>query len=114
MLMTAMVFFGLAIVIGLMMLMYVLASRSVPRILSFTHGPLAVIGLVLLIIYSYLNTSPMMAVIALFVLVALGGLTLFYKDITGKPLPKWLALVHGFIAIGTFFYLVTIAVSAAQ
>ena len=94
--------------------MYVLAGRHPPRVLPFIHGPLAVIGLVLLIIYSYLYTSRMIAVIVLFILAALGGLTLFYKDMTGKPLPKWLALVHGLIGIGTVFYLVAIAVSSAQ
>jgi hypothetical protein len=39
------------------------------------------------------------ASIVLFVLAALGGITLFIRDIQHKPLPKWLAIMHGLVAI---------------
>jgi hypothetical protein len=43
--------------------------------------------------------------IVLFVMAALGGLVLIYRDMTGKSIPKWLAVGHGLIAVAGFIFL---------
>lgn len=106
--------FGLAVLLGLIIFMYVLQDAKPPRFLVFTHGPLAVIGIILLIIYalSY-SATPLVIITTLFILAGIGGLTLFYKDLTGKPISKWIAFVHGLIAFGTFLFLVIYLVSSS-
>lgn len=105
MLIISIVCFGLAILIGLAMLMHVIQDKPIPRFLPFIHGPLALAGIILLFISSR-NSTPLITVGVIFILAALGGLTLFYKDVTGKPIPKMLAVGHGFIAFSAFLFLV--------
>lgn len=106
MLIAAIVFFLLAILVGFSMFSFVLLDKKVPRVLSFSHGPLALTGIVLLIINAYTHSTNMIVIITLFILAAMGGLFLFYKDLTGKPIPKWIAFGHGLLAFGTFLALV--------
>lgn len=99
MLSTAILFFSLAILLGLYLLSFVLRNQSTPKGIVFTHGGLAATGLIILIIYSIFNTpSPIISII-IFILAAMGGLTMVYRDLTGKPFPKWMALAHGITAI---------------
>lgn len=107
MLYAAITCFAIAILFGITMLTFVLRDKKIPKILPLIHGPFALAGLGLLITYaSYTNT--MLAVIILFSAAALGGLTLFFKDKTGKPIPKAMAVGHGFIALVTFVILLII------
>lgn len=106
MLIIAIIFFALAAFLGLFLLFYVLTNKNTPKGVAFIHGPLAAIGLVILIIYAFLNQSSPMVSIILFVLAALGGMTLIYRDLSGKPLPKWLAIGHALTAIVGFIFLI--------
>jgi hypothetical protein len=41
----------------------------------------------------------------LLVIAAIGGIIVFARDITNKPVPKWLAIVHGLVAVAGFLFL---------
>lgn len=111
MLMVAIVFFVLAALLGLYLLSFVLQNKNTPKGVAFTHGPLAATGLIILIIYSFFNSPAPIISIILFVLAALGGIMLIYRDITGKSVPKWMAIGHGLIAITGFILLLIFAFS---
>lgn len=106
MLMTALFFFALAALLGVYLLSFVLQGKNTPKGVAFTHGPLAATGLVILIIYACLNKPSPVVSIILFVLAALGGILLIVRDITGKSVPKWMALGHGLTAIVGFICLI--------
>jgi hypothetical protein len=111
MLMTAIVFFILAALLGLYLLTFVLENKNTPKGMAFTHGPLAVIGLVILIIYAFSHHPAPIVSIVLFILAAMGGLMLIYRDITGRSVPKWMAMGHGFIALLGLIFLIIYAFS---
>lgn len=97
MIVAAIIFFALAAVLGAIMLTYLLRGKHIPKGLALLHGPLAVIGLVLLICSAWAFEGAWW-VVALFAAAATGGLLLLYKDITRKA-PKWLGLAHGLLAV---------------
>ena len=99
MLMSALGFFLLAVVLGIYLLSLVLRSKQIPKAVAMIHGLFAAVGLILLVIYPfYYNPAPILSLI-LFVFAALGGITMAYKGITGKPVPAWMAMGHGTMAI---------------
>jgi len=104
----AILFFALAALIGATMLGYLLKGKHIPKGLAMLHGPLAVVGLVLLVVYSLLAPQGAWIPIAIFIAAALGGLLLFFKDLTGKA-PKWLGVVHGVVAVAGFLMLLLFA-----
>lgn len=106
MLIAAIICFSLAALLGMALLSFVIKGKKIPKIIALTHGPLALAGIILLIIYAYLNGHGPIASLTLFIIAALGGLTLFYKDMTGKPVPAWMALAHGMLAFVAFLLLV--------
>lgn len=106
---TAIALFSLAALLGMFLLTFVLKGRKTPKAVVFTHGPLAAAGLVLLIIYSVKYSPGPMESIILFAIAATGGLVLVIRDITGKSIPKWLAVVHGLLAVTGFVYLLIFA-----
>lgn len=106
MLISAIGFFGVAILLGLFLLSYVFQSKDTPKAVAFIHGPLAAIGLVLLIVYAYFNPSGLLiASIVLFVLAACGGAFLIFKDLTGQGVSKVLAMSHGLLTLTAFLLL---------
>lgn len=105
MLILAIILFALAALLGMYLLSFVLQNKNTPKGIAFIHGPLAAAGLVLLIIYAFYHSpSPIISII-LFVLAALGGFLLIYRDITGKSIPSWLAIGHGTLAVVGFVFL---------
>lgn len=106
MLMTSILFFALAALLGFYLLSFILQNKNTPKGVAFTHGPLAAIGLIILIIYAIFHTPSPFVSIILFVLAALGGIMLIYRDITGKTIPKWLAIGHGLTAVAGFVFLI--------
>lgn len=115
MLLAAIICLLLAIVVGFGIFMYVISDKKIPRILSLTHGPLALTAIIFLFIYAYTkSSSPLMIIIGLFVLAALGGLYLFYKDMTGKSVSKGIAVAHAFLAFIIFLILVIFTVVSQQ
>lgn len=99
MLMSALGFFLLAAVLGVYLLSLVLRSKQIPKAAAIIHGLFAATGLVLLVIYPFFyKPAPILSMI-LFIFAALGGVTMAYKSITGKPAPAWMAMGHGTVAI---------------
>ena len=100
MIISAITLFVLSAMLGVVLLTYVLKNKETPKGLAFIHGPLAVIGLIILIIYAFNNLggkSHFQSII-LFILAASGGFVMIARDLLGKTIPKWLAIVHGLLA----------------
>jgi hypothetical protein len=107
MIIVALGFFSLAAILGLILLSFVLRNKHTPKGFLISHGMLAAIGVVLLISYIVTSAPPRpVESLVLFIIAAAGGATMGYRDITGKSVPKWLAITHGLIAISGFISLV--------
>lgn len=105
MLYTSIAFFALAAILGMLLLSFILRDKETPKGIAFTHGPLAAIGLVLLIIYTFQHSPGPVESAILMTIAATGGIIVFARDITNKPIPKWLAILHGLIAVAGFITL---------
>src|SRR5688572_27248079 len=90
-------FFALAALLGMYLLSFVLRGKETPKAIVFTHGPMAVIGVVLLLVYMAKGGPNPTESLILFVLAALGGLFMVYRDLNNKPIPKLLAVGHGLL-----------------
>ena len=97
--------FALGAIIGMYLLTFVLQSKKAPTAVALIHGAFVAIALVLLIVYTVNNGPGPIESIVLFVVAALGGFYLFYRDVTGKVVPKWLAIVHALAAVTGFLLL---------
>lgn len=105
---TAIAFFALAAILGMILLSYVLKEQETPKGVVFAHGPLAATGLVLLIIYTVNQPGPVESIV-LFTVAALGGIVMLIRDLSGKKIPKWLGVLHGLIAVSGFIFLLVFA-----
>ncbi len=90
---------------GIYLLALVLQNKQTPKFVSLIHGGFAIVALTMLIMYTTTTGPTPMESIVLFVMAALGGLILIYRDMTGKSIPKWLAVGHGLIAVAGFVFL---------
>lgn len=97
--------FALAAIMGMILLSHVLKSKETPKGVMIAHGLLAATGLVLLISYVFGDKPGPVESTVLFVIAALGGFILVARDLTGKAIPKWLAMVHGLVAVAGFILL---------
>ena len=104
--------FALAAIMGSILLYHVLGSRPVPRGVLILHGLFAATGLGLLIYYVMGNEPGPMEAMILFIIAALGGFVMVSRELTGKPVPKWLAVVHGLLAVSGFILLLVFALNA--
>lgn len=107
MLIIAILLFTLAALLGIYLLSFILQNKNTPKGVAFTHGPLAALGLIILIVYAIMYKPAPYVSIIIFILAALGGIMLIYRDITGKTLPKWMAVGHGLVAIVGFIFLIS-------
>lgn len=101
-------FFGLAALGGLTLVTLKYNGKGLPMLLAIGHGLLAAIGLFTLIFNIVGNTGNtlMNISLALFLVVALGGLTLFSFHVRKKPMPSVLIPVHGLGAVVSYVLLV--------
>lgn len=111
MLMISILLFATAALLGFYLLSFVVQNKDTPKGIAFIHGPLAAAGLIVLIIYALYHTPSPIFSIVVFVIAALGGLVMIYRDLTGKTVPKWLAILHGITAIIGFVLLIIFTVS---
>lgn len=109
MLIISIIFFILTALLGVYLLSYVIQKKNTPKGVAFTHGPLGAIGIIILLIYSILYTPRPLISLIIFIIAACGGFLIIYRDITGKSIPIWLALLHGIIAIIGFAFLLLFA-----
>lgn len=96
---TVIAMLGMGAIVGMYMLTLVLKDQRPPRIASVIHGIFVGIGIALLIWYSMGHEPGPSGSIAILLIAALVGIVLVYKDITGKVIPKWLAVLHGLTAV---------------
>jgi|SRR5688572_2316167 len=101
--------FGMAALFGMYLLSLILRNKTTPKGVTLIHGAMAAIALVLLIIYALGNSPGPWSSIIIFIIAALGGFVLNYRDITGKTIPKWLGVVHGLAAVTGFILLLLFA-----
>lgn len=109
MIISAIALFSLAALLGIFLLTFVLRGKQTPKAVAFTHGPLAAVGLVLLIIYTFLHSPAPIESLLLFVIAAAGGFVLIALDLTRTSVPKGLALLHGLIALSGLILLLRFA-----
>lgn len=116
MVIAAIVLFIIAAIFGLVVLTAVLKNEPTPKLAVFIHGPLAAIALIIIIVYAFMsNVQPLLLTsIILFILAALGGLTLFTIDMKKRPIPKTLAVLHPILAVAALVILIIYAVQALQ
>jgi hypothetical protein len=99
--------FAIAAVIGLIVLKNWLTGQETARTTVYAHGIFAAIGLVFLIVYYFQNgVKTLQTSIILFVVAALAGFYMFFRDLKGKMSPVWLAVVHGLVAVAGFLLIV--------
>lgn len=89
----------LTALLGGTLLLYVFSNKETPKGLAIIHGTFAIFSLTVLFLAALLTRNNYMwGFLGFFVLVALGGLFLFFKDMTNK-IPKSVTLIHGTLAI---------------
>jgi hypothetical protein len=103
--------FSMGALAGIYLLTLVLQNKSTPKFVSLIHGAFVVIAFTMLIMYSVYKEPGPMESIVLFAMAALGGLILIYRDLTGKSIPKWLAVTHGLFAVTGFLFLLSFVFS---
>ena len=105
--------FAVAAVGGLFLFKALLKKEPTPKPVVYAHGAAAATALILLIVYAVQNPEryPMVSII-LFVVAALGGSFLFFRDMKGTPGPVGLAAVHALAAVTGFVLLLLFTFSA--
>ena len=108
MLIGAIILFIVAAVFGLINLIALLEERPTHNRVVLLHGLIAAAAIVLVLIYMFLNgfPTPLITSLILFILAALGGLTLVSFDMKKKPVPKLLVVLHPVIAIAGLIVLI--------
>ena len=99
MLIGALGFFAVAALLGMYLLSLVLREKKTPKSIAVIHGLFAATGLILLIIYPFFYQPAPIVSLGLLAGAAMGGGLFLYKNLAGQPIPKWLALGHGSVAI---------------
>jgi hypothetical protein len=103
--------FAVAAVIGLIILKNWLTSQNTSRATIYAHGVFAALGLVLLIVYYFQNgVKTLQTSIILFLIAAIAGFYMFFRDLKGKMSPTWLAVVHGLVAVAAFVFIVLMVI----
>jgi len=108
MLEASIIFFVIAALLGVILLTKILRNQPTPKPVKFMHGIIAGIALLMLVTYVVLgHTSTLLITsLVLFILAAMGGLTLFTLDMSGKRIPRALALGHPALAIISLILLI--------
>ena len=112
MILLCIILFACAAVFGVINLVRVAGAGRAPRATVYIHGLFAAAALVLLLVDALTSSgaAPVVALI-LFIIAALGGFTLFGIDVVTKKPPKWLAFVHGAVAVAGFVLLLVFALA---
>jgi hypothetical protein len=110
MLAISIILFAIAAVIGLILAVRIFKNKNTMMPVSLLHGLFAASGITLLIIYAsgQPERSPVTSIV-LFCIAAVGGLTLFARDMMNKSLPKPLVIAHAGVAIISFVVLLMAA-----
>jgi hypothetical protein len=92
--------FAVAAVLGITILIKWLTDKQVPRAVVYSHGTVAAISLVLLIVAALRSPANLLYIsIGLLVTAALGGFYMFYRDMAHKQTSVGIAFVHALLAV---------------
>ena len=99
----AIALFAVSAVLGLTILVKWLTKKDASKGVIYSHGIVAAVALVLLIVYAVQNPGnfPKISII-LFVVAALGGFYMFLRDLKKKTSPMAIAFTHALLAVGGF------------
>jgi hypothetical protein len=98
--------FALTAILGLTILIKWLTKKEASKAVIYSHGAVAALGLVLLIVYALQNPANFpKASIILFTVGAVAGFYMFFGDLKKKPHPLVLACVHALVGVGGFLAL---------
>ena len=105
------ILFGIAAILGLIILKNWLTSQNTSRAIIYAHGVFAALGLIILIVYYFQSgTRSLQTSIILFLVAAIAGFYMFFRDLKGKMSPTWLAIVHGLVAVIAFVFIVLMVI----
>lgn len=95
--------FALAAVFGLTILIKWLQHKDASKAVVYSHGIVAAAALVLLVVYALQNANnyPRIA-LWIFVVSALIGFYMFFRDLMKKFSPMSVAFIHAILAVGGF------------
>lgn len=107
---SAIALFALSAALGLAILIKWLTKKDASRSVIYSHGIVAALALVLLVVYAIQNPANFpKASIILFVIAALGGFYMLFNDLRKKASPMAIAFVHALLAVGGFIMLLAFA-----
>ena len=92
--------FLIAAVFGVIIASAILRNQPTPKPLVYLHGLLGASGLAIIVIYivNHPDKNPLVSLVLL-IIAALGGFILFARDMSKKPGPFALVLIHAFVAV---------------
>lgn len=104
------VLFAVSAVLGLGILLKWLAKKDASKSVIFSHGIVAVLAFVLLLVYAVQHPEhlPKTSII-LFAIAAVAGLYMFIRDMNKKMSPLALAVTHALVAVAGFVSLLIFA-----
>jgi len=96
----AIVIFLIAAAFGLMIASAIIRNQPTPKPIVYIHGLLGALALSLIVIYVIKNpdNNPMVSLMLL-IIAALGGFVLFARDMSKKPGPVALVVIHAIMAV---------------
>jgi hypothetical protein len=108
----AIALFALAAVLGLVILIKWLTSKDASRGVVYSHGLVAAVALIIVLVYAVKNPANFPRVsLVLFIISALAGFYMFYRDMNKKMSPMALAFTHALVAVAGFVALIIFALS---
>ncbi|STX28999.1 Uncharacterised protein [Legionella beliardensis] len=113
MLILATIVFAIAAALGIYLINYIFQDKNTPKGIVMIHGAFAALGIVLLILYFFSSQSSPVVSLILFILAALGGFYMVWRDVTLKPVPKFFVVGHGLIAVIAFICLIVFQFTAS-
>ncbi len=104
--------FAIAAVIGVTMIVQVFMNKKPLKAVAISHGMFAATSLILLLLESLKGQETSIVSIILFIIAALAGLFMFYRDffatnreLLSSSIPKPVAIIHAGAAVTAFILL---------
>lgn len=107
---SSIVLFALSAALGLAIIIKWLMKKDASKGVIYSHGIVAAAALTLLLVYAlqHQENFPKAALI-LFVISALGGFFMFFRDLMKKSSPLAIAFIHALFALSGFVALLVFA-----
>ncbi len=111
MIIASIVLFAISAILGATILIKWLMKENASSGVIYSHGIVAAAALVTLIVYAvnHPNNFPKASLI-LFIVSALGGFFMFFRDLAKKSNPLFIAFVHALLAVSGFVALILFAI----